>query len=156
MVQLFIFVVASYGEHMNETQLNSLRNHLLVCAITRDHADIWLLNDTSAEPVFRITRIHEHQTHVRSAQEHHGHSTDIGEVPYFVEIARALALGSNVLLIGHGEGKANYVRRFMDHVSEHHAEVMKKVVAEETMNLPAMSSAQIVKEARLLWKSVVR
>lgn len=140
---------------MNETQLNSLRDHLLVCAITRDHADIWLLNDTNTDPVFHISRIHEHQTHVRSAQEHHGHSTDIGELPYFVEIARALALGSHVLLIGHGEGKANYVRRFMDHVSEHHAEVFKKVVAEERMNLPAMSSPQIIKEARRMWKSVV-
>ena len=139
---------------MNEQQLHALTDHLLVCAITRDHADIWLLNDTSSDPVMRITRIHEHQTHVKSAQEHHGHNTDIGEVPYFVEIARALALGSNIMLIGHGNGKANFVRRFMDHVSAHNIDVFKKVVAEENLNLPAMSSAEIVKEARRMWKSV--
>lgn len=140
---------------MNEKQIEILRNHILVCALTRDHADIWLLNGEGTDPALSIHRIQEQHRHVVTAQEHHGHDTEIGEVSYFVEVARALALGSNVMMLGHGDGKANYMKKFMGHISTHNVDLFKKVVAEENLNLPHMTPAQVVAQARHMWKSVV-
>lgn len=141
----------SYGVRMNQETLTRLSNRSLVAAVTHDHTRIWLLNDGDEEPVCTVRRPEPDIRHVRSAQAHHGHASEISEVPYFNELAAVMSVASNVVLVGHGVGKANAVNRFLDHLEAHRESLLDRVAATGQANIAALSGPQIVREARRKW-----
>jgi hypothetical protein len=79
------------------------------------------------------------------------HSHEIGETEYFNEVAKALAGGLKIIIVGHGTGKANAAERFMKHLEEHNSPLLPRVVSSETANLPHMTNAQIIAGVRHRW-----
>lgn len=140
---------------MNNLDLEKLKDRAVVAAITHDEARIWLLNDDSPNPVLRIERTEPEHVHVRQAQAHHGHASEIGEINYFDDIADSLANVSTVVLMGHGRGKANAAERFAHHAKNHHKSLLLKIAVTGHINLPAMGDAEIITEARRRWKATV-
>jgi hypothetical protein len=140
---------------MNNVDVEQIRNRAVIVAITHDETRVWLLNDDSQHPVCRISREEPEHVHVRQAQSHHGHASEIGEVDYFHEVANLLENASTVVLLGHGTGKANAADRFEHHVNEHHKLVAKKIAVTSNVNIPAMGDADIVSRARRDWKASV-
>jgi len=140
---------------MNDVDIEQIRNRAVIVAITHDEARVWLLNDDSHHPLCRILRDEPEHVHVRQAQAHHGHASEIGEVDYFHEVANILECASTVVLLGHGTGKANAADRFAHHVNEHHKLVAKKIAFTSNVNIPAMGDADIVTKARRDWKASV-
>jgi hypothetical protein len=104
---------------------------------------------------FRIKREQHLSVHVRQAQAHRGHASEVGEMDYFHEIAEILELASTVVLLGHGTGKANAADRFEHHVREHHKLVALKIAVSSNINIPAMGDADIASRARRDWKASV-
>lgn len=141
--------------HMNDDAVKKMVNRAVVAAITHDETRLWLLNDESQHPFFQISRSEPDHAHVRQAQTHHGHASEIGEVGYFNEIANVLSHASRIVLMGHGTGKANAATRFEQHVSPHWTPLLAKIVATGIINIPALSDSGIIQEARRRWKATV-
>lgn len=140
---------------MNDVDIEQIRNRAVIVAITHDETRVWLLNDDSHLPLCRILRDEPGHVHVRQAQAHHGHASEIGEVDYFHDVAEILECVSTVVLLGHGTGKANAADRFAHHVNEHHKLVARKIAVTSNVNIPAMGDADIVTKARRDWKASV-
>lgn len=140
---------------MNDVDIEQIRNRAVIVAITHDETRVWLLNDDSHHPLCRILRDEPEHVHVRQAQAHHGHASEIGEVEYFHEVANILECASTVVLLGHGTGKANAADRFAHHVNEHHKLVARKIAITSNVNISAMGDADIVTKARRDWKASV-
>jgi hypothetical protein len=140
---------------MNNLDLEKLKDRAVVAVITHDEARIWLLNDESHQPVLRIERVEPEHIHVRKAQAHHGHASEIGEIDFFDDIADSLTNVSTVVLMGHGTGKANAAERFEHHAKEHHKSLLMKIAVTGHINIPAMGDAEIVTEARKRWRATV-
>ena len=140
---------------MNDVDIEQIRNRAVIVAITHDETRVWLLNDDSHHPLCRILRDEPEHVHVRQAQAHHGHASEIGEVEYFHEVANILECASTVVLLGHGTGKANAADRFAHHVYEHHKLVARKIAITSNVNISAMGDADIVTKARRDWKASV-
>lgn len=137
---------------MKREVLQQIADRSLVAAITQDHTRVWLLNEDQEEPVVVLQREQQEIRHVKSAQENHGHSSDLSEVPYFQELAAVLAVGSNVVLVGHGTGKANAMNRFVDYLAVHHEPLHQRIAATGNANLSAMTGTQIIHDARRKWR----
>jgi hypothetical protein len=140
---------------MKDFDVELIRNRAVIAAITHDETRVWLLNDDSQHPVLRFSREEPSHVHVRQAQAHHGHASEIGEVDYFHDIADILEYASTIVLLGHGTGKANAADRFEQHVREHHKLVALKIAVSSNVNIPAMGDADIVTRARRDWKASV-
>lgn len=139
---------------MNQEVLNQITNRAIVAAVTHDHTRIWLLNEDDEEPVCIVERPQPDIHHVRSAQSHHNHASEISEVPYFNELSAVMSVASNVVLVGHGVGKANAVNRFLDHLEAHREGLRGRIAATGQANIAALSGAEIVREARRKWSRV--
>ena len=141
--------------HMSEKVIQKLANRAVVAAITHDETRVWLLNDESQHPLLRIVRTEPEHIHVRQAQAHHGHASEIGEVNYFNDIANALAETSTLVLMGHGTGKANAATRFEQHLSHYSKALLSKIAVTGIVNIPALGDAEIIQEARRQWRAAV-
>lgn len=137
---------------MEQTLLRQIADRSLVAAITHDNTRIWLLNEDQEDPVVVVTRQEPDIRHVRQGQERHGHASEAAEVPYFAELASVLAVGSNVVLVGHGTGKANAMNRFVEYLALHHAQLHQRIAATGNANIAAMSGSQIIQDARVKWR----
>lgn len=137
---------------MEQDILRKIADRSLVAAITQDTTRIWMLNEDLDEPVVVVTREQTENRHVRQGQEHHGHRSDITEVPYFAELATVLSVGSNIVLVGHGTGKANAMNRFVEYLADHNAPLHQRIAATGNANIAAMSGAQIIQDARKKWR----
>lgn len=135
--------------------IQQLANRAVVAAITHDETRLWLLNDESQHPLARIHRSEPEHVHVRQAQAHHGHASEIGETNYFNEIASVLADASTLVLMGHGTGKANAATRFEQHISHHFKPLLSKIAVTGIINIPALDDVEIIHEARRQWKAAV-
>lgn len=137
---------------MEQETLRLLADRSLVAAITHDHTRVWLLNEDKDEPVVDVNRERPEHRHVGPAQAQHGHGDETAEVPYFAEIASVLNVASNVVLVGHGTGKANAMLGFMEYIREHNPSLFRRIAATGTANVPSMTGAQIIHDARKKWR----
>lgn len=136
---------------MSKTAEERLKDRALVAAVTHDLTRVWLLHEESTDPVLVIHRPGVVHMHARAGQERHGHAAETSETPYFLEVARVLGLGSNVLLLGHGTGRSNTMERFLLHLEKHHEPLLGRIVASGNVNIPALSDQQLVNDARHRW-----
>jgi hypothetical protein len=119
---------------------------LTAVEITRDWAKVWT---TANEPgqVPREIRApsdksrHEHR---REAQHHHGHDTDHPNTAFFESITASLGESADILLIGHGKGKANEMVHLTQFWERKHPEVATKVVGAIDSNLEALSDNEVL------------
>jgi len=132
------------------SDLLSFRNKFVVVAITADDARIWstgLEKGTHPERIYAPDEKGAHH-HIRQAQHKGGHGSDPAEHGYFDVLARELAQASEILLIGHGVGKANAMLRFTQYMERHNPDVAKKVIGAVDADLNALSENQILAKAR--------
>jgi len=119
---------------------------LVAVAIMRDEARVWATgveSGTKPEAIHAPNEKERHQ-HVREAQHHHGHDTDHQSAAFYESIAEAVRPASEIVLIGHGKGKANEMLHFTQYLERKHPDVAAKVVAAIDSDLEALSSDQIL------------
>jgi hypothetical protein len=130
--------------------MNEQVNGFVVVALTRDEARVWLTGVESGARPERIVAPHEQERHhhMRAAQHHNGLDTDHDQAVFFDSIASAVAPASEILLVGHGKGKADAMLKLIQFLERKHNDVAKKVVAALDADVEALSPNQILSLAR--------
>ncbi len=119
---------------------------LVVVAIMRDEARLWTTGvgpGAKPETIRRPNEILRHH-HVREAQHHLGHDTDHDLPDFYESITAAVGPAAEILLIGHGKGKANEMLRLTQYWERKHPDVAEKVVGAMDSDLEALTENQIL------------
>lgn len=130
--------------------MDGIVNKFVVVALTQDDASIWatgLEKGTHPEKIFAPDEKGLHH-HVRQMQHRGGHGTDPVEKGFFDVLAKHLSGASEILLLGHGVGKANAMLRFTQYMERHYPSVAKKVIGAVDADLNALTENQILSKAR--------
>lgn len=130
--------------------MTDLSNRFVIAVVTQDETRIWT---TGIEPGKKPEKISApadnlHHHHVRMAQHHGGHHADHNRQEYLEEIAESLSTAGQVLLIGHGKGKANSVLVLVQFLERKHPDLAAKVVGAVDSNLDALTEPEILALAR--------
>lgn len=130
--------------------MNRIANSFVVVALTQDDARIWatgLEKGTHPTTIYAPADKGLHH-HVKQMQHHGGHGGDPVEQGFFDVLGRALSDASEILLLGHGVGKANAMLRFTQYMERHNPAVAKKVIGAIDADLNALTENQILAKAR--------
>lgn len=123
---------------------------MVIVAITRDEARVW---NTGVEKGAAPQRLHvpsdlgQHH-HVRQAQHNRGHDTDHDNQRFYESIAQALRDANEILVVGHGKGKADQILRFTQFLERRHPNIASRVIGAMDSNLNALTEGQILAAAR--------
>ena len=138
--------------------MTSHRSPIAVVAVTQNDTRIWLAGlDPDSLPIHLRppSDLGQHH-HVRQAQHHRGHDTDHSDPAYYESIARTLVGVDEILMVGHGHGKANHMLRFTQYLERKHPEVARSVVGAVDSDLDALTEAQLLAEARSWFRTYHR
>lgn len=127
-----------------------IENRVAVAAITHRDVRIWAVNDpagTAPERVFSAPD-DQRQNHYRQVQRNDRGDTDKFDRDYFESVAVVLAPAKEILLIGHGTGKANEMLKLVQFLERYHPATAKKVVGAEDAPLEALTDAEVMAFAR--------
>ena len=131
------------------TDQMDLENKIVVAVIMHDETRIWSTHAAKGSDPAKIhIEVAQRHLHVREAQHHGGHGTSQYDVPYFESITEALKPAAEILIIGHGKGKANSAMQLISHCETHAPDVARKIVGLIDENLPALTEQQILESAR--------
>lgn len=72
---------------------------------------------------------------------------EAGNPDYWREISEALAPARAILLLGHGNGKANASHQWVAYAEQHHKDVAAKVIADVRADIDDLTGHQIVELA---------
>jgi len=124
----------------------NIQNRLAVAAVTRGVAKVWAVrDDAKAHPEFVLKAPDDQRhNHFREVQRNDNKGVEKVDRVYFEEIAALLAPAKEILLVGHGTGKANEMHQFRQFLDDHFPAIAAKVVAEEVTHLESMSDPEIV------------
>lgn len=126
---------------MNDPRIT---NHSVIAVVLHDETRIWNVDSEDKEFIV-VSKTEFENRHVREAQHHGGHETSKSDPAYFKNVAEALADAREVLLLGHGTGKANTMVAFREHVDSHNSGLAAKIVGQQNADLPALTEGQIRK-----------
>lgn len=126
---------------------------IVVVGVTRDHAEIWSLDERQRSPIAVLVRHNEQSDHrhVRTGQFHRGHASDEGFSGYFSDIATLLDDVDEIMIAGHGTGRANAMESFAEYLQEGHPRIFAKVSELRYVDLPHTTGRQLAALARE-WK----
>ena len=146
--------VALMSEHLSDTSSNASAVHgIVVVGVTRDHAEIWSLDERQRSPIAVLVRHDEHgeHRHVRTGQFRHGHASNEGFDGYFADIANLLAEVSEIMIAGHGKGRANAMESFAEYLQLERPRTFAKISELRYVDLPHTTGRQLAALARE-WK----
>lgn len=129
---------------------NKYADRLVVVEVTHDVAKIWAVRESSQAHPDVILREpdSEKQNHFKQAHRENNHNVSKINRQYFEEIVNYLLETKHILLAGNGTGKANEMEIFADYLNEKHHHLSEKVVGKISLNVKAMTDAQVVDAAR--------
>ena len=130
--------------------MSQLLNKFVLVVLTEDDARIWstgLAGGTRPERIYAPDEKGIHH-HVRQAQHSGGHRSDPAEKGFFDELGTHLSQAAEILLLGHGKGKANAMLRFTQYMERHNPVVARKVIGAIDADLNALTEDQILAKAR--------
>ena len=121
----------------------------VVAAIDFHRASIYAV-DAPGRPPKHVAaadpRGHFHQVHHLAGNPHGIYEADSPE--YWRAITDALPPIGAIMILGHGEGKANASHRWLDYVQKRRKDVAARVVAELRVDLERLHEEQVVQLAR--------
>jgi hypothetical protein len=130
---------------------------LVLLTITKHEARIWANGISRGSTPARIFAPPEHNSkHFRHDPKAEGRGDGPGVPAYYREIIEAIKGAREILIIGHGHGKANSMIHFIDYLERKAPDLAAKVVDSIDTNLIAMSEPQILAMARKWVESHLR
>jgi hypothetical protein len=118
----------------------------MAVAIMRDEAKVWttsLEHGVKPESIHAPSEMSRHH-HVREAQHHHGHETDHDNVAFFESISESVKPAAEIVLVGHGKGKANEMLLLVQYLERKHPAIAEKVVGAIDSDLESLSDNQVL------------
>ena len=124
-----------------------LTHRVAVAAVTRGITKVWAVNDPAGTrpQVLMPEPDDQRNNHYRQVQRNHHNETDVFDRDYFEEIAQLLAPAKEILLVGHGKGKANEMLKLVQYLERYHADTARKIVGAVDTHLESLSDAEILK-----------
>lgn len=129
--------------------MSDISEKFVVLTITKDEARVWatgIERGAHPEKIYAPAALNAH--HFQADPSHHGRGDGPGVAAYFEEIVKAVSGASEILVIGHGHGKASAMLHFVQYLERKHAQVGKKIVDAIDTDLISMSEPQILALAR--------
>jgi hypothetical protein len=126
-----------------------ITDKLVVVTITKDEARVWatgMERGMNPTKIFPPAALNSH--HFRDDPKHQGRGDGPGVPRYYEEIVTAVGGASEILLIGHGHGKASAMLHFMQYLERNHTDLAELVVDAIDTNLIAMTEPEILALAR--------
>lgn len=128
-----------------------LDQRIAVAAVTRGSVRLWAVNDpsgTKPELVLREPEDDQHKNHYKQVQRNNHHGVEKFDRVYFEEVADFLRDAKEILLIGHGHGKANEMLLMVQYLERHHPDIAARIVGAEDANLEALTDNQVLAMAK--------
>jgi len=94
--------------------------------------------DDPAGALKRLKQVHGADAAAHAAQN----------IAYYKEIAAELVDADEVILIGNADGASSAMHHLKDFLETHHADIAKKIVGALTVDIEAMTTGELLKEAR--------
>jgi len=116
-------------------------------ALTKDEARVWSAGHVKPGSVPEKIEAPTHERrhhHVREAQHHTGQGVDRDSAQYFESITASVAGAHQILVIGHGTGKASAMTDLVGYWELKHPEVARCVVAMVDSDLAALSEGEVL------------
>src|SRR5580692_3009 len=141
---------AGQSEDRNTSNVQSLRDHFVVAAVDFHHTRVYPLGlgaDGQPEQVLDV----DPEGHSREIAHKAGNpdgTYEAGNPEYWREITDALRPARAILLLGHGNGKANASHQWVAHVEAHDHDVAAKIVADERADIDNLTSGEVLARAR--------
>ena len=131
---------------------DSIHDKVLIAAITSDQTRVWLMHSDGYEPVMTVEHDHRGNRHRRAVLESRSNSSGTEDDAYLDDVASVLALGSRLVLVGHGHGRSDLVRRLVERLEGHHPAVLEKVELVRHVDLSAVTNARLLSDLRREWQ----
>jgi DNA-binding MurR/RpiR family transcriptional regulator len=133
-----------------EVMTNKYADRLVVVEVTHDVAKVWAVRESSQTHPDVILREpdSEKQNHFKQASRNNNHGVERIDGHYFEEIVNFLLEAKKILLVGNGKGKASEMELFADYLTKKHRNVADKVVGHLSVNVKAMTDAEVVDAAK--------
>lgn len=124
----------------------NLERRVAVAAVTRGITKVWAVNDPAGTrpQVLMPEPDDQRNNHYRQVQRNHHNETDVFNREYFEEISRLLSPAKEILLVGHGKGKANEMLQLVQYLERYHADTARKIVGAVDTNLESLTDAEIL------------
>jgi hypothetical protein len=129
--------------------MESIRDANVVAAIDFHRTLIYVLGAAGEKSPERIedvdSRGHAHEIAHRAGNP--DGTYEAGNPDYWREISEALAPARAILLLGHGNGKANASHQWVAYAEKHRKDVAAKVIADVRADIDDLSGPQVVQLA---------
>ena len=132
------------------------RTSRMVVAIDHHSAHIYQ-QPAGSQDALTIKPYHPHHFHhhlIHRKEAHYQGDRVPEETSFYEEIARALAMADEVVLVGHGTGKSSALDVLVEHLKNHHPELSTRVIASETADLSALTAPELEAIAKRLMNAV--
>jgi hypothetical protein len=129
--------------------VEAIRDANVVATIDFHRTLIYVLGGTGAESPERIEDV-DPQGHALEIAHRAGNpkgTYEAGNPDYWREISEALAPARAILLLGHGNGKANASHQWVAYAERHHKDVAAKVIADVRADIDDLSGHQVAQLA---------
>lgn len=129
-----------------------MNNEFVVVAISQNEARVWSAGIEPDSPLMEFHRAHENAEHRKTREMREGgRYEDRVDPEYFEPIVQAVGAAEQILLVGHGTGKASEVLLFIKYLEHKHPALASKVVDTVDVDLGNTSNGQVLALARE-WK----
>jgi hypothetical protein len=129
----------------------------VVLTMTKHETRVWATGTArGAIPtkIFAPPELNSH--HFRDDPKHKGRGDGPGVPTYYREIIHSIKDASEILIIGHGHGKASSMLHFIQYLERKEPDLAAKVVDAIDTDLIAMSEPEILAMARLWFHTHAR
>ena len=129
----------------------SLRGKQVVAAVDFRHTVIYATDAPSGDHPRQLVaddpKGYYHKVSHHAGNPRGTYEPDSNE--YWQEIGEVLAPAAAILLLGHGQGRANASHHFVSYLEEHRPDVAAKVVADVRVDIDALTEDQVFRLAQL-------
>jgi hypothetical protein len=126
--------------------LEQIRGKNVVAVIDFHDAIVYLTDAAAGQRPQRLVatdpRGHFHQVHHRAGNPSGTYEDD--SPVYWQELTDALSPAGAILLLGHGNGKANATHHWVAYVERHRKDVAAKVVADVRLDIDHLEAKQVL------------
>jgi hypothetical protein len=133
------------------TDTESLHGKRVVAAIDFRHTVIYATDAASGAAPERVTaddpKGYYHKVSHRAGNPRGTYEPDSQE--YWQELSDTLAPAAAILLLGHGQGRANASHHFVSYAEQHRPDVAAKIVADVRVDIDALTDDQVFRLAQL-------
>jgi hypothetical protein len=136
------------AEHLADT--DQFRGKVVIAAIDFHHTLLYVTDATPGQQPAKLVA-GDPRGYYRKVSHDAGNPRGIYEddsTEYWQAISDAVASAGAILVLGHGQGRANASHHWVAYVEKHRADVAARIVAEVRVDIEALTGEQVLRLAQ--------